>query len=459
MPASTLLKRSLAGTALALMFTGAQAQQPTPTPQAPAAEQPEEAPVRGEMPLADIRAFAEAFERIKRGYVDEVDDQTLLHGAIRGMLAELDPHSSYLDADQLSDLREATEGEFGGIGIEVGLEQGRPAVISPIDDTPAARAGLRPHDLILSIDGTSTDGMSLEEAVGKMRGEIGSPITLQIGREGESEPFTVELERASIRANSVTSRRLAGDIGYVRISQFQVRTGEDLRKAIQSLNDERPVEGLVLDLRNNPGGVLNAAVDVGSVFIPSGLVVYTEGRIEGSESRFEANGDPMAPELPIVVLINSGTASAAEIVAGALQDHHRAVIMGTDSFGKGSVQTVLPLDNGGALKLTTALYYTPDGRSIQAEGIVPDVEVAPARITSEAAQQLLREADLERHLENAAPRPEQAAPEGDQEGAQDDPAATDYQLHEATNLLKALKVVERGRQAREASAPAAANDE
>ncbi|MCE8018598.1 S41 family peptidase [Halomonas sp. MCCC 1A11036] len=387
------------------------------------------------LPLEDIQTFAEVFERIKRAYVEEVDDSTLLRNAMRGMLSELDPHSAYLDRSEFQSLRESTEGEFGGIGIEVGLEDGRLTVITPIDDTPASRAGLQARDVILEIDGTPTEGLSLQESVTLMRGESGSRIQLTILRGGEEAPLDMTLTREVIRTESVRSEMLEPGYGYLRVSQFQSRTGEQVNAAIRRMERDGALQGLVLDLRNNPGGILQAAVAVADAFLESGLVVYTEGRLPDAQMRFSASRETAAPDVPLVVLINGGSASAAEIVAGALQDQRRGVIMGTESFGKGSVQQVMPLGNGEGLKLTTALYYTPNGRSIQALGIEPDVAVVRGRLEVTESSRQLREADLEGHLRSRGePRLSTEMAERLRE---------DYQLGEALNLLKALNVLER----------------
>ncbi|MGQ4877957.1 S41 family peptidase [Billgrantia sp. LNSP4103-1] len=393
-------------------------------------------PAEDELPLEDIQTFAEVFERIKRAYVEEVDDSTLLRNAMRGMLSELDPHSAYLDRDEFQSLRESTEGEFGGIGIEVGLEDGRLTVITPIDDTPASRAGLQARDVILAIDDTPTERLSLQEAVTLMRGEPGSQISMTILRSGEDAPLDVTLTREVIRTESVRSELLETGYGYLRVSQFQSRTGEQVSNAIRRLERDGALQGLILDLRNNPGGVLQSAVAVADAFLESGLVVYTEGRLPDTEMRFSASRETVAPDVPLVVLINGGSASAAEIVAGALQDQRRGVIMGTESFGKGSVQQVMPLGNGEGLKLTTALYYTPNGRSIQALGIEPDVTVVRGRVEVTENSRQLREADLEGHLRSRS-EPRLAS------GELADRLREDYQLGEALNLLKALNVLER----------------
>lgn len=389
------------------------------------------------LPLEEIQTFAEVFERIKRAYVEEVDDSTLLRNAMRGMLSELDPHSAYLDEDEYQSLRESTQGEFGGIGIEVGMENGQLMVITPIDDTPASRAGLLSRDIILAIDGTPTDNMSLQEAVTLMRGAPNTELRISILRSGEDTPRELTLTREIIRSESVKHELLEPGYGYLRISQFQSRTPEQARQALERMAREQPLEGLVLDLRNNPGGVLQAAVGIADLFLDEGLIVYTEGRLADTEMSFSATPTTPAGDVPLIVLINGGSASAAEIVAGALQDQRRGVIMGTDSFGKGSVQQIMPLGNGEGLKLTTALYYTPNGRSIQAQGIEPDVEVVRGRLEIAESRREIREADLDGHLSGQqAPRDRQAMTER---------LRDDYQLSEALNLLKALNVVERRR--------------
>ncbi|MDH1264061.1 S41 family peptidase [Pseudomonas sp. GD03944] len=391
------------------------------------------------LPLDDLRTFAEVMDRIKAAYVEPVSDKTLLENAIKGMLSNLDPHSAYLEPEAFLELQESTSGEFGGLGIEVGMEDGFVKVVSPIDDTPASKAGIQPGDLIVKIDGQPTKGLSMMEAVEKMRGKAGSKILLTLVREG-GKPFDVELTRAVIKVKSVKSQLLEDGYGYIRITQFQVNTGEEVGKALAKLRKDngKKLRGLVLDLRNNPGGVLQAAVEVSDHFLKKGLIVYTEGRIANSELRFSADPADASEGVPLVVLINGGSASASEIVAGALQDHKRAVLMGTDSFGKGSVQTVLPLNNDRALKITTALYFTPNGRSIQAQGIVPDIEVARAKVTREQDDENIKEADLQGHLGNGnggADRPSAGkgtAPARPQDG--------DYQLSQALNLLKGLNV-------------------
>ncbi|MDH0142171.1 S41 family peptidase [Aquipseudomonas alcaligenes] len=391
------------------------------------------------LPLEELRTFAEVMDRIKAAYVEPVDDKTLLENAIKGMLGNLDPHSAYLEPEAFAELQESTSGEFGGLGIEVGTEDGFIKVVSPIDDTPASKAGIQPGDLIVKIDGQPTKGLSLMEAVDKMRGKAGSKINLTLVREG-GKPFDVELTRAVIKVKSVRSHLLEDGYGLIRISQFQVNTGEEVGKALAKLRKDngKKLRGLVLDLRNNPGGVLQAAVEVADHFLKKGLIVYTEGRIANSELRFNADPADASEGVPLVVLINGGSASASEIVAGALQDHKRGVLMGTDSFGKGSVQTVLPLNNDRALKLTTALYFTPNGRSIQAQGIVPDIEVARAKLTREDGGELIKEADLAGHLGNGNGGADK--PSGSKQQKAPRPQDDDYQLSQALNLLKGLNV-------------------
>lgn len=411
-----------------------------------------------EIPLDELRALSEVFGKIKANYVEDVDDRTLLENAIRGMLTGLDPHSAYLDDEAFAEMRIGTSGEFGGLGIEVGMEDGFVKVIAPIDETPAARAGVRAGDLIIRLDDTPVKGLSLNEAVKLMRGKRGTDITLTIVREGADKPLKLTLTRDRIQVRSVRSRVLEPGFGYVRISQFQERTGSDVREALAKLKEESDgqLRGLVLDLRNNPGGLLDAAVDVSDIFLDKGLIVSVDGRHDSLKR--EARPDELLEHAPLVVLVNGGSASASEIVAGALQDHKRAVIMGEPSFGKGSVQTILPLGTSTALKITTARYYTPSGRSIQAEGIKPDIELHDLKLAeAEAADGFspLREANLRRHLENDSQTEE---PAGSEEGAEE-PAAnlpgpaseeemekgslavTDYPLYEALNLLKGMALI------------------
>ncbi|HEY3697890.1 MAG TPA: S41 family peptidase [Spongiibacteraceae bacterium] len=395
----------------------------------------------GKLPLDELRTFADVFNQIKQSYVEEVDDKTLLENAIRGMLAGLDPHSTYLDAKSFDELQVNTTGEFGGLGLEVGMENGFIKVISPLDDTPAQKAGIEAGDLIIKIDGKPVKGMTLNEAVDAMRGPRGSEIELSIVRESVRQPFDVKLKRDTVKVLSVKSRTLEPGFGYIRIAQFQANTGTEVRKAVEKLKKEnKGLKGFVIDLRNNPGGVLQSAVDVADAFIRDGLIVYTEGRLPNSKSQFKATPDDIANGLPIVVLINGGSASASEIVAGALQDQKRAVIMGTESFGKGSVQTVMPLSENSAIKLTTARYFTPNGRSIQAHGIQPDINVERAKIEALPRGDNITEADLEGHLRNGDGGKESSSKLRKEEPL-DKLISSDNQLYEALTLLKGLNVL------------------
>jgi carboxyl-terminal processing protease len=408
------------------------------------------------LPLKELRAFVEVFERVSHDYVDSVDDKKLLEGAISGMLSNLDPHSAYLPPEDFTEMQEHTTGEFGGLGMEVGMEDGFVKIISPIDDTPAQKAGIKAGDLVIKLGKEPVKGKTLGEAVKIMRGKPGTKLELTIIRDGEDAPLKIVITRAVIKVKSVKQRMLKDNIGYLRISQFQIRTGSDLVKGIAKLEKENkaPLDGLVLDLRNNPGGVLTAAVQVSDAFLNKGLIVYTEGRIKNSQMRFEAeDGDVMAGK-PIVVLINEGSASASEIVAGALQDQKRALIAGRTSFGKGSVQTLLQLNNGAAIKVTTARYFTPLGRSIQAEGIKPDVVIELAKVEKVESQGFTRvkEKDLTGHLANGDSDSSNDVITDEQE-ATDDKAADkaekaskeltelldkDYELNEALRIMKSM---------------------
>ncbi|GAB7531657.1 S41 family peptidase [Pseudomonas sp. 3A(2025)] len=392
------------------------------------------------LPLDELRTFAEVLDRVKAAYVEPVDDKTLLENAIKGMLSNLDPHSAYLGPEDFQELQESTSGEFGGLGIEVGVEDGFVKVVSPIDDTPASKAGIEAGDLIVKINGAPTQGQTMQEAVDKMRGKIGEKITLTLVRDG-GNPFDVTLARATIQVKSVKAQLLESGYGYIRITQFQVKTGDEVGKALAKLrkdNGNKKLSGVILDLRNNPGGVLQSAVAVADHFLTKGMIVYTKGRIANSELRFYADPADASEGVPLAVLINGGSASASEIVAGALQDQKRGILMGTDTFGKGSVQTVLPLNNDRALKITTALYYTPNGRSIQAQGINPDIVVRRAKLTSEADGENYREADLLGHLGNGnggADKPTVKSTPGKAR-----PQDEDYQLNQALSLLKGLSI-------------------
>ena len=398
------------------------------------------------LPLEQLRTFSDVFARIKRNYVEDVSDEELLEHAIRGMLSGLDPHSSYLNTEQFNELRIGTSGEFGGLGIEVGMEDGFVKVVSPIDDTPAARAGMETGDLIIRLDDKPVKGLSLNEAVKLMRGKPGSDIVLTVVREGEDKPLRITITRAVIQVTSVKNRILEEGYGYVRVSHFQTKTTADMVKAIEKMKSdtEGKMNGLVLDLRNNPGGVLSAAVGISDAFLNEGLIVYTDGREKDSRLRYSASQGDVLDGAPLVVLVNGGSASASEIVAGAMQDHGRGVVMGNKTFGKGSVQTIQNLANGGAVKLTTARYYTPSGRSIQAEGINPDIVTDNLRLTKreESGIEPITESSLSGHLSNQS---ESEEPEKQTDQIENKPnlAEDDYQLHEALNLLKGLTILSR----------------
>src|ERR1700694_4151767 len=376
------------------------------------------------LPIEELRAFTEVFGAIKANYVEPVEDKKLITEAINGMLTGLDPHSAYLDAEAFKELQVGTQGQFGGLGIEVGMEDGFVKVISPIEDTPAFKAGIKPGDLIIKLDEAPVKGMTLNDAVKKMRGKPNTQITLTISRKGETAPIVVTLTRAIIRVQSVKSKLIEPGYAWVRVSQFQEATAENLVKQLDVLFKSGQVKGLVLDLRNDPGGLLHGAVAIPSSFLPAkSLIVSTDGRAEDAKKKFFSTPDDYArgsrgddvlksipsavKTVPMVVLVNGGSASASEIVAGALQDHKRATVIGTQTFGKGSVQTIMPLGNNTAIKLTTARYYTPGGRSIQALGITPDLIVEdPSDVATR-----VREADLQRHLENGTTPPEKPATE------------------------------------------------
>jgi len=392
-----------------------------------------------ELPLEELRAFADVFGKIKSEYIDPADDAALLRDAVRGMLGGLDPHSAFLEPDEFKEMRISTEGKFGGLGIEIITKDGFIKVVAPIDDTPAKRAGILPGDTIIRLDGKPASGLNLRDAVGSLRGPPGSEVVLTISREGVRKDFDVKLVRAIVTVASVKSELLEADFGYLRITRFQTGTGTSLRKSILALarKNGRALKGIALDLRNNPGGVLQGAVDVSDVFLGEGIIVSTRGRRERAD--YTAGSPDMTGGMPVVVLVNGGSASAAEIVAGALQDHRRAMILGSKTFGKGSVQTIIPIANGSALKLTTARYYTPLQRSIQARGIVPDIIVKANAPAPRDAREGLREADLSGHLENEQGLSGDA---GDAENAgKSKLLARDYQLSEALNLLKGMSLV------------------
>ena len=382
----------------------------------------------------ELNLFGDVFEKVRSQYVDDVSDDSLIEGAINGMLTSLDPHSNYLNAKNFNDMKVQTRGEFGGLGIEVSMENGLIKVVSPIDDTPAARAGLKPGDLITQLDGTPVQGMTLPEAVEKMRGPVNSDITLRIRRTGK-DPFDVKLTRATIKIQSVRSHLEDGNIGYVRVTSFNEQTDVGLENALKSLKQQAgsKLAGIVLDLRNNPGGLLDQAVAVSDDFLDKGEIVSTRGRKPDDAQRYNAHPGDITGGLPVVVLINSGSASASEIVAGALKDHHRAILMGTRSFGKGSVQTIIPLPGHGAMRLTTARYYTPSGRSIQAKGIEPDIIVEAAKIEHPA-----NDASAVAKKEDAP----NSDPDNPEDQATVDPTVIgtpdDYQLARAVAMLRGI---------------------
>ena len=385
-----------------------------------------------------LTLFGDVFQRVREDYVEEVSDQDLVEAAINGMLTSLDPHSAYLPDDNFQKMQVQTRGKFGGLGIEVTMENGFVKVVSPIDDTPADKAGILPEDLIISVDGESIVGLTLNDAVEKLRGPIGSNVKISVQR-AQDEPFEVNIIRDEIKIRSVRSR-LYETIGYIRITTFSEQTSPGLQKAMDDLQAETAegLTGLVLDLRNNPGGLLSEAIRVSDAFLEKGEIVSTRGRGENDIQHAYARPGDISDGLPLVVLINSGSASASEIVAGALKDHRRAVVMGTRSFGKGSVQTITPMPGHGAMRLTTALYFTPSGVSIQAKGISPDIEVALARI-EKLEGGLVREEDLRGALDNQEGG---AEPTADNAGSEEpkDPIEIDYQLARAVDLLRGLSV-------------------
>lgn len=393
-----------------------------------------------QLPIEDLKIFAEIFGKIKSDYVEDIDDSQLLNDAIKGMLDGLDPHTVYLDPESFREMNIDTHGEFGGLGLEVTMENGVIRIVAPIDDTPAHKAGLKSGDLIISMDGVQVKGLSLGESVSLMRGKPGSEIVLTIVRKDRPEPFEVTLKRAIIQLESVRAELLETGFGYVRVIQFQIGTATSLRQQLARLAREAgtALKGLVLDLRDNPGGVLDGAIQVSDTFLRDGLIVSTRGRAEDSEVTFSASPKDYLNDAPLVVLVNGGSASASEIVAGALQDHGRALILGTTTFGKGSVQTILPMLNGAALKLTTARYYTPNDRSIQATGITPDVVSQPAESsqTPDGDASRLRESDLAGHLENELEKDQNATVD-----TKTDPLLfSDLQVREALNILKGMVI-------------------
>jgi len=401
----------------------------------------EATPAENRLPLAELQALTDALARIKASYVEPVDDRQLLEGAIAGMLATLDPHSSFLNGKDLNRLTESTRGEYGGVGLEVSPENGSFRVVTAMDDSPAQRAGIRTGDLLLRINNELTRGLKFEEVVSRLRGAPGSKVSVQLGREGESKPLDIELVRDTIQTASVRHELLDSGIGYVRIAQFQQDTGTEVIGTLDKLKAANggALRGLILDMRNNPGGVVAAAAAVADAFLTEGVIVSTKGRSPGSDTELKARADDRLHGAPIVVLINQGSASAAEIVAGALQDHQRAILVGSRSFGKGSVQTVHKLSGEAAIKLTTARYYTPSGRSIQAAGIEPDVPVGAGKFVADAPRAGIREADLPHALGRTAPTNEKNL--ASKVNGRD--IADDIQLATAIHLLRGLAVLQK----------------
>ena len=400
-----------------------------------------EAEIEAEFPMEELRRFTAIYEQIRVNYVSELDDKTMLENAIKGLLSNLDPHSSYLDADDFVDLRNSSEGGYGGIGVEIVGEGSGVRVITPIDETPAAKAGIQAGDLIVQIDEETVRELGVEEAIDALSGEPGSTVTLQIIREGSEGLVEVAIERARINVPSVRHQVFRDNIGYIRVSQFQEDSGNEVKEAISSLMEQR-VAGFILDLRNNPGGVVNAARDMADLFLPPSLIVYTEGQMTENQLRLEGSTPDQIGGRPLIILINEGSASASEIVAGALQDYNRALLVGTRSFGKGSMQTVVPISDTTAVKLTTALFFTPNGRSIQAYGILPDVVVERARVEAVQPRNLWpSEADLSGHLANGEGQEDY----GERERLNDSTTETatalfkrDNQLFSALNIMQGM---------------------
>ena len=388
------------------------------------------------IPIEQLKAFSEVYMKIKKDYVEKVDDEKLFDDAIKGMLEGLDPHSTYLNEKDFEDLQIGTRGEFGGLGIEVTMEDGYVKVVSPIDDTPAYRAGVKAGDLIVMLDDKPVKGLTLSECVDIMRGKVGTSLELTIAREGENKPLKIKIIRDTIKVKSVKHDILDSNYGYLRITSFQSKTGSSLKNVLLKIKKKNNLKGIVLDLRNNPGGVLGAAVEVSDTFLDQKkMIVTTSGRMSDAINEFKSSSNDFAKDIPIVVLINGGSASASEIVAGALQDHRRAIIMGTQSFGKGSVQTILPLTRKTALKITTARYFTPNGRSIQAKGITPDIIVKEMKFEKKDEVEFLKESDLTGHLDKNSKKEKNGT------SFKNSKYADDYQLSEALNLLKGLNIL------------------
>jgi carboxyl-terminal processing protease len=459
----TFLRFASLATAVAFLAAPALAQTKAADPKAPGGDKSEL--------YQQLNLFGDVLERIRRDYVEPVEEKQLIENAINGMLSALDPHSSYMNPKSYKDMQVQTKGEFGGLGIEVTMDNGVIKVVSPIDDTPAARAGIQPGDLIFALDGEPVQGLTLQEAVERMRGKVGTPIKVSI-RRGTKDPFDVSLTRETIKVKPVKFRLEGGDIGYIRVTSFTEQTTPGVLDAVEKLKKEagNKLKGYIIDLRNNPGGLLDQAIAMSDAFLDKGEIVSVKARKNDDVQRWNAKPGDVANGLPIVVLMNGGSASASEIVAGALQDHRRAIVLGTRSFGKGSVQTIMQVTGGGAIRLTTALYFTPSGRSIQKEGIKPDIEVEPAKIENIQQRSSFREENLRRSITNpndkpAVPPPAkpgdakpeaakpgdktddkaagQTAPQATPSGDPDEPPkeqAADYQLLRAADLIRGISL-------------------
>ncbi|ADZ92751.1 S41 family peptidase [Marinomonas mediterranea] len=398
---------------------------------------PSMAEEKSSIPLEEIQSFVETFETIREGYVEDLDDRAILDKALKGMVAALDPHSNYLTSEEMKEFEKVTSGNYAGIGVEVEMADNVLTIVTPIDGSPAKEAGLEPGDVVVRIDSQLVSGMSLQDVTILMRGEVGTSVRLDVERDGQIKEY--EIERRLIDESSITSKWLDKDdgIAYIRLSQFQGDSGEEFASAIKQLKQDQPIEGVILDLRNNPGGVLQSAVSIVDSLVDNGMIVYTDGRHQLSKTEFKASKRAtVLPDAPVVVMINEGSASASEVVAGALQDHKRAVILGTESFGKGTVQTVVPLTNGAAVKLTTALYFTPKGRSIQAQGIRPDIIIPQADITVPDDAFFIKEAELKGHISNGTGGEERTS--SDVQSGLSQLAASDFQLFQALTILQSV---------------------
>lgn len=399
--------------------------------------------IASEPPQKEISRFKQVFDQVKKSYVEDIDDQTLMDYAIKGMISELDPHSAYLDQQDFADLQASITGEFAGVGLEIGLKSGFITVIAPIDDSPASKAGIEAGDRIVRVDDIPVKGLTITQVTRMLRGPKNTDVKLTVFRNDLEDPFEFSLTRETIKIKSVRQRTLDNDFLYLRISSFQSNSGSDLQKLVDIYLDENPqTKGVILDLRNNPGGDLRAAITVADVFLDGGLIVYTQGRLPNSQIHYQAEVGDNTFGLPLVVLINDGSASASEIVAGALQDHRRALIVGSGSFGKGSVQTIEQIDESHAIKLTTALYYTPSGRSIQAQGITPDITIEKVHVSRIDGINQSTEADLNNHLNNSNIHSESTSQHRREKRISNlQLLREDNQLQEALNLLKGIQVI------------------